>query len=94
MKFFFSTAVQNWDADFYVKVDDNIDLDLGKDPLSLDPIYSLITTMCFCLCELIETFLALFADLTEGLIGILDHRRGQDGAYIGCMKSGEVISEE
>ncbi|KAJ8443230.1 hypothetical protein Cgig2_017223 [Carnegiea gigantea] len=29
-KFFFSTAVQNWDAEFYVKVDDNIDLDLGK----------------------------------------------------------------
>lgn len=29
-KYFFSTAVQNWDAEFYVKVDDNIDLDLGK----------------------------------------------------------------
>uniref|UniRef100_A0A803NM74 Hexosyltransferase n=1 Tax=Cannabis sativa TaxID=3483 RepID=A0A803NM74_CANSA len=27
-KFFFSTAVQTWNADFYVKVDDNIDLDL------------------------------------------------------------------
>ncbi|KAI9092229.1 hypothetical protein K1719_027729 [Acacia pycnantha] len=32
MKFFFSAAVQNWDADFYVKVDDNIDLDLGIRP--------------------------------------------------------------
>lgn len=29
-KFFFSTAVQIWDAEFYVKVDDNVDLDLGK----------------------------------------------------------------
>lgn len=29
-KNFFSTAVQNWDADFYVKVDDSIDIDLGK----------------------------------------------------------------
>ncbi|XP_062164341.1 hydroxyproline O-galactosyltransferase HPGT3-like isoform X1 [Alnus glutinosa] len=57
-KFFFSTAVQKWDAEFYVKVDDNIGLDL------------------------------------EGLIGLLDRRRGQDGAYIGCMKSGDVISEE
>ncbi|XP_062117715.1 hydroxyproline O-galactosyltransferase HPGT3-like [Humulus lupulus] len=27
-KVFFSTAVQNWNADFYVKVDDNINLDL------------------------------------------------------------------
>ena len=30
VKFFFSTAVQNWDADFYIKVDDNIDIDLGR----------------------------------------------------------------
>ncbi|RDY13947.1 Hydroxyproline O-galactosyltransferase HPGT3, partial [Mucuna pruriens] len=29
IKTFFSTAVQNWDADFYVKVDDSIDIDLG-----------------------------------------------------------------
>lgn len=29
-KFFLSTAVQKWDADFFVKVDDNIDLDLGN----------------------------------------------------------------
>ncbi|XP_038886517.1 hydroxyproline O-galactosyltransferase HPGT3-like [Benincasa hispida] len=57
-KFFFSTAVQNWDAEFYVKVDDNIDLDL------------------------------------EGLIGLFEHRRGQDGTYVGCMKSGDVIAEE
>ncbi|XLS82475.1 hypothetical protein HN51_048306, partial [Arachis hypogaea] len=57
-KIFFSTAVQNWDADFYVKVVDSIDIDL------------------------------------EGLIDLLNRRRGQDGAYIGCMKSGEVISEE
>ncbi|XP_017624214.1 hydroxyproline O-galactosyltransferase HPGT3 isoform X1 [Gossypium arboreum] len=58
IKFFFSTAVQNWDAEFYIKVDDNIDVDL------------------------------------EGLIGLLEHRRRQDSAYIGCMKSGEVLSEE
>ncbi|KAG4962859.1 hypothetical protein JHK86_039727 [Glycine max] len=50
VKTFFSTAVQNWDADFYVKVDDGIDIDL------------------------------------EGLIELLDRRRGQDGAYVGCMK--------
>ncbi|KAM7513294.1 hypothetical protein LguiB_012169 [Lonicera macranthoides] len=57
-KFFFSTAVQNWDADFYVKVDDNIDLDL------------------------------------EGLIELLESRRSQDSAYVGCMKSGVVVAEE
>ncbi|ESQ46606.1 hypothetical protein EUTSA_v10000224mg [Eutrema salsugineum] len=58
VKYFFSAAVQNWDAEFYIKVDDNIDLDL------------------------------------EGLIGLLESRRGQDAAYIGCMKSGEVVAEE
>ncbi|OIW03102.1 hypothetical protein TanjilG_07254 [Lupinus angustifolius] len=57
-KIFFSTAVQNWDADFYVKVDDEINIDL------------------------------------EGLIELLERRRGQDGAYIGCMKSGQVISDD
>ncbi|KAL0330560.1 UNVERIFIED_CONTAM: Cysteine--tRNA ligase, chloroplastic/mitochondrial [Sesamum radiatum] len=30
-KFFFSTAVQMWDADFYVKVDDNVALNFGED---------------------------------------------------------------
>ncbi|KAL9400371.1 hypothetical protein Peur_009332 [Populus x canadensis] len=58
VKYFFSTAVQTWDAEFYVKVDDNINLDL------------------------------------EGLIELLEHRRRQDSAYIGCMKSGEVVTEE
>ncbi|GJN00779.1 hypothetical protein PR202_ga17986 [Eleusine coracana subsp. coracana] len=28
-KFFFSAAIETWDAEFYVKVDDNINLDLG-----------------------------------------------------------------
>ncbi|CAK7353774.1 unnamed protein product [Dovyalis caffra] len=58
VKSFFSTAVQTWDAEFYVKVDDIINLDL------------------------------------EGLIELLEHRRNQDSAYIGCMKSGEVVTEE
>jgi hypothetical protein len=30
----------------------------------------------------------------EGLIELLEHRRSQASAYIGCMKSGEVITEE
>ncbi|CAA2992558.1 hydroxyproline O-galactosyltransferase HPGT3-like [Olea europaea subsp. europaea] len=57
-KFFFSTAIQTWDAEFYIKVDDNIDLNF------------------------------------DVLIELIKSRRGQDGAYIGCMKSGEVVSEE
>lgn len=36
----------------------------------------------------------MFCCLSDGLIGILESHRGQQGAYIGCMKSGDVISEE
>ncbi|WOL17154.1 hydroxyproline O-galactosyltransferase HPGT2 isoform X1 [Canna indica] len=57
-KFFFSAAIESWNADFYVKVDDNINLDL------------------------------------DGLIEILESRRDGHGLYMGCMKSGVVISEE
>ncbi|KAG9147017.1 hypothetical protein Leryth_005266 [Lithospermum erythrorhizon] len=46
-----------WDSDFYVKVDDNINLDL------------------------------------DGLIELLESRRAQESAYIGCMKSGEVVTQ-
>jgi hypothetical protein len=28
-KYFFSAAVQTWDAEYYIKVDDNINLQLG-----------------------------------------------------------------
>ncbi|KAF0901668.1 hypothetical protein E2562_003618 [Oryza meyeriana var. granulata] len=58
VKFFFSAAIEAWDAEFYVKVDDNINLDLA------------------------------------GLIEMLEGRRGSQGLYMGCMKSGGVVSEE
>ncbi|KXG19439.1 hydroxyproline O-galactosyltransferase HPGT2 isoform X2 [Sorghum bicolor] len=57
-KFFFSAAVDTWEAEFYVKVEDNINLDLA------------------------------------GLIEMLEGRRGSQGLYMGCMKSGVVISEK
>ncbi|GAA0152289.1 glycosyltransferase [Lithospermum erythrorhizon] len=57
-KLFFASAIQIWDADFYVKVNDNIDLDL------------------------------------DALIELLRSRRERDSAYIGCMKSGDVVADE
>ena len=30
-KIFFTTAVSLWDADFYVKVDDDVHVNIGKD---------------------------------------------------------------
>ncbi|KAL6556739.1 Hydroxyproline O-galactosyltransferase hpgt3 [Orobanche gracilis] len=69
-KLFFSTAVQMWDADFYVKVNDDVDLNLGK----------------FWMCYLHTA--------TNGLVALLQSRQDKYSAYIGCMKSGEVVDEE
>lgn len=45
-KYFFITAFQNWDAEFYVKVDDNIGLDLGRAPFSLLDYQKLAVMVC------------------------------------------------
>ncbi|CAL5385109.1 unnamed protein product [Camellia sinensis] len=57
-KIFFSTAVAKWDADFYVKVDDDVHVNLGM-------------------------LAATFA-----------RHRSKPRVYIGCMKSGPVLSEK
>ncbi|XP_024020801.1 beta-1,3-galactosyltransferase 7 isoform X1 [Morus notabilis] len=57
-KTFFSTAVAKWDADFYVKVDDDVHVNLGM----------LATTLA--------------------------HHRSKPRVYIGCMKSGPVLSQK
>lgn len=89
-KFFFSTAVQNWDAEFYIKVDNNIGLDLGKKVtvyfvFLIIYLYNVIMFVVF-----INQF---YFPFSEGLIELLESRHGQDSVYIGCMKSGEVVSE-
>ncbi|KAG8050030.1 hypothetical protein GUJ93_ZPchr0009g694 [Zizania palustris] len=57
-KIFFSTAVALWDADFYVKVDDDVHVNLGM----------LVTT--------------------------LGQHKLKPRVYIGCMKSGPVLSDK
>ncbi|KAG9451101.1 hypothetical protein H6P81_011066 [Aristolochia fimbriata] len=56
-KIFFSTAVSKWDAEFYVKVDDDVHVNLGM------------------------------------LVATLAHHRSKPRTYIGCMKSGPVLSQ-
>lgn len=55
-KIFFSTAVATWDADFYIKVDDDVHVNLGM------------------------------------LASTLARHRSKPRVYIGCMKSGPVLS--
>ncbi|GMH00295.1 hypothetical protein Nepgr_002134 [Nepenthes gracilis] len=57
-KIFFSTAVAKWDADFYVKVDDDVHVNLGQLALTLARYLS------------------------------------KPGVYVGCMKSGPVLSQK
>ncbi|CAN6174533.1 unnamed protein product [Urochloa humidicola] len=57
-KIFFSTAVALWDADFYVKVDDDVHLNIGM------------------------------------LIATLGQHKLKPRVYIGCMKSGPVLSDK
>ncbi|NP_001141890.1 Beta-1,3-galactosyltransferase 7 [Zea mays] len=57
-KTFFSTAVALWDADFYVKVDDDVHLNLGM------------------------------------LVATLGRHKLKPRVYIGCMKSGPVLSDK
>ncbi|KAK3427537.1 hypothetical protein EUGRSUZ_F03738 [Eucalyptus grandis] len=57
-KTFFSTAVAMWDADFYIKVDDDVHVNLGM----------LATTLA--------------------------RHRSKPRVYIGCMKSGPVLSSK
>ncbi|XP_028774998.1 beta-1,3-galactosyltransferase 7 isoform X1 [Neltuma alba] len=57
-KTFFSTAVAKWDADFYVKVDDDVHVNLGV------------------------------------LASTLARHRSKPRVYIGCMKSGPVLSRK
>ncbi|KAG6497758.1 hypothetical protein ZIOFF_045663 [Zingiber officinale] len=57
-KIFFSTAVAIWDAEFYVKVDDDVHVNLGM----------LATTLA--------------------------RHRSKPRSYIGCMKSGPVLSDK
>nr|KJB59160.1 hypothetical protein B456_009G242100 [Gossypium raimondii] len=57
-KTYICTAVANWDAEFYVKVDDDVHVNLGK------------------------------------LAALLGRHRSKPMAYIGCMKSGPVLSKK
>uniref|UniRef100_A0A1D1XTU7 Hexosyltransferase n=1 Tax=Anthurium amnicola TaxID=1678845 RepID=A0A1D1XTU7_9ARAE len=57
-KMFFSTAVAKWDAEFYVKVDDDVHVNLGM------------------------------------LAATLARHRSKPRIYIGCMKSGPVLSQK
>ncbi|KAG5544584.1 hypothetical protein RHGRI_017122 [Rhododendron griersonianum] len=71
-KTFFSTAVAKWDADFYIKLDDDVHVNLG---VSFTFAFSSFPFNCM-------------------LAATLARHRSKPRVYIGCMKSGPVLSQK
>jgi beta-1,3-galactosyltransferase 1/2/3/4/5/7/8 len=82
---YFTTAVATWDAEFYVKVDDDVHVNLGKahsyrthslhERVAGDP----------------EQF---FYDGAGMLVNRFAMHRSRPRVYVGCMKSGPVLSQK
>lgn len=100
-KKYFTTAVALWDADFYVKVDDDVHVNIGN---------SVICFICYPFWEVdvilmrkiaVQTLNNLVAESyfcfissTATLGGTLARLRKKPRVYIGCMKSGHVLNQK
>ncbi|XP_042381854.1 beta-1,3-galactosyltransferase 7-like isoform X1 [Zingiber officinale] len=82
-KTFFSTALGIWDANFYVKVDDDIHVNLGVYKNLFDVMHFVFTRGYKC------------GQPNAGMLAMtLSRHRSKPRAYIGCMKSGPVLSDK
>lgn len=83
-KSFFSAAVERWDAEFYVKVDDDVHVNLGIYSASFFFLFSSILFRdCF-----------VFEYNAGTLAATLARHRSKPRVYIGCMKSGPVLHQK
>ena len=87
IQMFLSTALTTWDADFYVKADDNVHVNIGmeiRDPFNFDqssigPVHHT----------------EIGGSFNTGITrSILARHRTKHRVYIGCMKSGPVIAKK
>lgn len=85
-KSYFSTAVSTWDADYYVKVDDDVHVNIG----AFNNCRQLHHTIFNLTCNEIQRFMNIAATLG----GILARHRSKPRVYIGCMKSGPVLAQK
>jgi hypothetical protein len=85
---YFTAAVATWDADFYVKVDDDVHVNLGtyKYNSQLDSLYSAV--------HLYVRLDVVRAIYTGMLTSRLARYRTRPRVYVGCMKSGPVLSQK
>lgn len=84
---YFSTAAAKWDADFYIKVDDDVHINLGW-------CISIINCLSSKKGAILGAFNSFFQYFT-GMVGsTLARHRSKPRVYIGCMKSGPVLSQK
>ena len=87
-KSYFTTAFALWDADFYVKVDDDVHVNIGERENQI--------LFCFYL-KLLCLFSSqlLFTDVSAATLGAeIARYRTKPRVYIGCMKSGPVLAQK
>ncbi|KAI8550931.1 hypothetical protein RHMOL_Rhmol06G0145500 [Rhododendron molle] len=93
-KTFFSTAVAKWHADFYIKLDDDVHVNLG---VSFTFAFSSFPFHCLSFIENLATIKVnsiKYMDFVGMLAATLAHHRSKPRVYIGCMKSGPVLSQK
>ncbi|KNA12885.1 hypothetical protein SOVF_121240 isoform B [Spinacia oleracea] len=92
-KIYFSTAVAKWDADFYVKVDDDEHIE-GYHELSAKTKIYFSTAVA----KWDADFYVKVDDDVHLNLGVfastLAHYRSKPRVYIGCMKSGPVLADK
>lgn len=96
-KAFFSTAVAEWDAEFYIKVDDDVHVNLGRFSLFslLEWIYfSVIVDVGKYYFSVFRFLLIGWRFITGTLAATLARHRSKPRVYIGCMKSGPVLYQK
>lgn len=95
-KIFFSTAVAKWDAEFYVKVDDDVHVNLGNEslfPFLSSTILKIWTNHCQTWVSQVVILVVVFFGIGM-LVATLAHHHSKPRVYIGCMKSGPVLSQK
>lgn len=88
-KTYFATALSQWDADFYIKVDDDVHVNIGR------YFYVFYVTCSFWWhYTWWNSEFQPFAILSASLGHVLSKLIMKPRIYIGCMKSGPVLAKK
>ena len=94
-KAYFVAAVSMWDAEYYIKVDDDVHVNIGVCKI----LPSDLTLQCSSVVPYSDlgkysSKLTRFCCTTATLGNTLARHRSKPRAYVGCMKSGPVLAQK